>query len=493
MLDSQSNRTDAPDSTKREERVFMDTMRNFWHNVLTGFKKFFIWMLIFSIIVPTAVYFYNERSYTPRYESSVTFLAKPLISNTSTKMSDIFYYNNNVIMGSQLSVTFPYIFESGILKEIVQSEIGTAIDAKITARSVANTNYFKITVNSDTPENAKKVADSLMKNFSKVSEIVLGEIRTEIKIPSQLPTAPCNTNDKWFSTLYAFATVIVLCIFFLCIYAMCRKTVCSKEDIKYDLNQPYICEIPLAKEKRKSENKFISIIKSKSFNEALRTMKSRILGQMMDNRYKTIGVVSTTNNEGKTTVAAGLARVLADKTEPTILVTFDSAIASHTKRALKRKRTTAVYCLEEYATEMMSAPVSGTKKLFKNVDLLVLPVSVISDKQHTAEIFKTLAENYAYVIIDIVPGYSHSESVAFIDFCDAYIPVIRCDYVPINKIKNTLQYFSFSRARNLGVVLNGVSSTYISYGRYSNYGKYRKYAYGYNYYSYGRYEEDPKN
>lgn len=490
MSDSRLNGTGVINSTKREEYIFSNSMRHFCHNIWVGFKKYCVMILIFSMVVTSTVCVYSKFSYTPRYESSITFLAKPLISNKSTKISDIYKYNNNIIMGSQLSLTFPYIFESGILREIVQTELGTDIDARIDARSVANTNYFKITVNSDTPENAKTIADCLMRNYPKVSEAILGDIRTEIKIPSKLPTAPCNANDYLISTAYALVLSIVLCAFLLCLYAVNRKTICSKDNIKYVLNQPYICEIPLVKEKKNSANRLKSLIKSKSFTESMRILKNRTLGTISDNNYKTIGIVSTTNNEGKTTIAAGFAKTLSSNTESTILVTFDGVGLAHAERAFNRKDTPAAVLMKKDVTHKASAPVAGTKKLFDNVDILVLPSKIVSDKKKTEEIFKTLKDNYTYLIIDIVPGDSHSESVSLINFCDAYIPVIRCDYVPTNKIKNTLDYFSYSRARNLGVVLNAVSGTYNSYGRYSNYGKYRKYADGYNYYSYGKYGKD---
>lgn len=492
MPESQLNKTRRGYSTVREEFDFSNSMRNFMHNYWLGFKKYCILIFAFVILVTSAVFLYSKLSYTPRYEASVTFLAKPLFSNTSNKIDDIFRYNNNIIMGSQLSVTFPHIFQSGILKEIVQSELGTDFDAEITARSIANTNYFKITVNSDTPENAKMIADSLMENYPKVSEAVLGEIRTEIKIPSKLPTAPCNQNDSFNLTLYAFAISVILCLFCLCVYVVSRKTVCSKDDIKYVLNQPYLCEVPLVKEKSKSTNRFKSIVRSKSFVESMRTLKNRILSTVTENNYQTIGIVSTTNGEGKTTIGAGLARVLSSRTESTIFVTFDYAVASHIDGFLKRKETSTVILMKNEAAEKASAPIEGTQKLFSNVDLLVLSPKIISNKKKTAKLFETLKENYSYVIIDIVPGDSHSESVSLINYCDAYIPVIRCDCISTNKIKNAFNYFSYSKARNLGVVLNGVSSAYISYGRYSNYGKYRKYSYGYNYnyYSYGNYGDN---
>lgn len=493
MSDSSLNRTDMMHSAKREEYIFLNSMRHFFYNVWIGFKKYCVIILAFILVVTLTVCAYCKFSYTPRYESSITFLAKPLISNQSTKISDIYRYNNNIIMGSQLSLTFPYILQSGILKGIVQSELGADIDAQIKARSVANTNYFQIIVNSDTPENAKIVADCLMENYPKVSEAILGDIKTEIKIPSKLPTAPSNANDYLVSTVYALVLSIVLCAFLLCIYAVNRKTICSKDNVKYILNQPYICEVPLVKEKKNAANRFKSIIKSKSFIESMRVLKNRTLGTITENNYKTIGIVSTTNNEGKTTIAAGLAKILSSKTEPTILVTFDYAVGLHLEKSFNGQDASTVLLMKQDATYKASAPVSGTKKLFDHVDLLVLPSKIVANKKKTEEIFNTLKQNYIYLIIDIVPGDSHSESVSLINFCDAYIPVVRCDCVPANKIKNTLEYFSYSQARNLGVVLNAVSGAYTSYGRYSNYGKYRKYADGYAYYSYGKYGKDSLN
>ena len=146
--------------------------------------------------------------------------------------------------------------------------------------------------------------------------------------------------------------------------------------------------------------------------------------------------------------------------------------------------------------DKQDAVIPGVKRLFTNVDLLLLDPKIIYQKGELKSIIDELKGKYSYVIMDIVPGSSHSEAVKFADLCDAYISVVRCDYISSDKIKAALNFFSYSRSHNLGSVLNEVSSAYISYGRYTSYGKYSKYGYSYYYrnYGYGQYgNETPEN
>lgn len=484
-------------STQREELEYSSYMRYFLHNFIKSLKKYFVWVILISVVVAAVVYAVNKLNYKPRYESSVTFLAMPVLSTSSNNQNDVYRVSSSLILGSQLSSTFPHIFESGVLKEIIQNELGGPIDATIKASSAAGTNFFKITVNSNTPENAKNIADLLMKNYPKVSENVIGVIKTEIKIPAKLPTRPSNSSDNTTKAALAFGLSAVIGVVIIGIFAANRKTVCNKEDVKYTLNQPYICEVPLVNDKKKYANRFKAVIRSKSFVEAIRTLKNRTLSTITENQYQTIGVVSTSDMEGKTTIGAGFARIMSDRTNPVVFVTFDRENALDYVKTKKNKafEKTTMSLMMSITSEKPSPAVEGIRKLFTNVDILVLPPEIIRDKDRLDDIFTVLKENYKYVIVDIVPGEGHSEAVTFANICDAYISVIRCDFASVKKIRNTLNYFSYSQAHNLGVVLNGVSGLYVAYGRYNGYDKYRKYSYGYNYnyYAYGQYGADPNS
>lgn len=478
-------------TTKKDEFDFLNFLRHYW----LGVKRFWAISLAFSALVAGAVFAYSKLTYVPMYKSSVTFLATPLVKSSNADGTAIYQYSNREGLGSQLSTSFPSIFTSGVLREIVTNELGHEIGCSISAVSSPATNYFQITVEGTDPSETKNVADSLLRNYPRVAENVLGDIKAEVKIPSKMPTEPYNTLDyvKW--VLLSFGGSIALCLVLICVYVLRRKTVCSKNDIRYVLNQNHLCEIPLVKGKGKKEHeRFKTVIRSKGFIESMRTIKNRTLGIIEENGYKIIGCVSTSEHEGRTSIATGYAKTLAGNDEKSILVVFRSGSSENKKSSSGKKgKHSTVDILDAMAYEKPNGVLPGIKRLFSNVDLLVLSQDTILDKVKTQEILDTLKSEYNYVIVDIVPGESHSEAVTLANFCDAYMSVIRCDYLSSQKVKATLNYLSYSTAENLGAVLNEVSSAYISYGRYNGYGKYSKYGYNYDYqnYGYGRYGANP--
>lgn len=476
-------------SVRRDEFDFMNFLRHYG----VALKRFLVFILIAAITVSAGTYLYFKATYTPKYKCSVTFLATPLTPVGSEGGTQVFRYTNLEGLGAHLADSFPSIFKSGILRDIVSDDLGGPINGEISTVSSQATNYFELTVISDSPESAKNIADSLLRNYPRVAENVLGDIKAEVKIPARLPTAPYNKNDykKWM--LMTFLGTIVAGLILTAIYVVRRKTICSKNDVKFILNQNYLCEIPLIRGKiSKDREKFKTVIRSKSFTEAMRTLKNRTLATLNEKNYRTIGFVSTSDNEGKTCVGAGFAKILASATEQVIFVTFDSSSSAsqkHKKRSFFGKNASTVEVLKSLSLDKPDAAVPNVRRLFTNVDLLLLDPKIINEKDELKNIIEQLNKAYSFVVLDIVAGSSHSESVKFADLCDAYISVIRCDYISSDKIRSTLNYFSYSRAKNLGAVLNEVTSAYISYGRYTGYGKYSKYGYSYYYrnYGYGQY------
>lgn len=474
---------------RREEFDFFNFMRHYG----VALKRFFLLILIIAVTIASGVFAYCKLSYKPQYKCTVTFLATPLTPYGTSGETSMYRYQNTEGLGSQLAVSFPQIFQSGILKDIVSTELGGTIDGEIYTTASPATNYFELTVISSTPEKAKNIADSLLRNYPRVVENVLGDIKAEVKIPAKLPTAPYNRNSYVRWVFMAFIGTIAVGLVLICIYVARRKTICSKSDVRFILNQNYLCEIPLIKGKNvKEHEKFKTVIRSKCFTEAMRTLKNRTLATLSDNNYRSIGFVSTTDNEGKTSVGAGFAKVLSSVEDPVIFITFDRKNADDQQkheRDRQSKHTSTVDVIKGISFDKQETVLPNIKRLFTNVDLLLLDPDMIHKKEEFEKIMETLKSAYSYVILDIVAGSAYSEAVKLADLCDAYISVIRCDYISSERIKSTLNYFSYSRSHNLGSVLNEVSSAYISYGRYTSYGKYSKYGYSYYYrnYGYGQY------
>lgn len=496
MPNSQYQKTSQKKTVGREEFDFFNFLRHYG----VAFKRFFSILLTLSFLITAGVFAYCKLSYNPQYKCTVTFLATPLTPLNTQTDTTIYHYQNTEGLGSQLAVSFPQIFETGVLKDIVCNELGVSgLDGEIHATASPATNYFELTVISSSPESAKNIADSLLRNYPRVVENVLGDISADVKIPAKTPTSPYNKNDYLTWVFMAFVGSFAIGMVLICIYVVRRKTICSKNDVKVILNQNYLCEIPLISGKNTREHeKFKTVIRSKSFTESMRTLKNRTLSTLSDSDYRTIGFVSTSDNEGKTCVGAGFAKVLSSTADPVIFITFEengSHEAGQKKRRFNKKPST-VDVIKNMSFDKQNAVLPHIKRLFTNVDLLLLDTKIIHKKDALKDIIEQLKSTYSYVIMDVVAGASHSEAVKFADLCDAYISVVRCDYISSDKIKATLNYFSYSTSHNLGSVLNEVSSAYISYGRYTSYGKYSKYGYSYYYrnYGYGQYgNETPDN
>lgn len=496
MPNSQYKKQPSKKSTGRDEFDFFNFLRHYG----VAFKRFFSLLLISSLIITAGVFAFCKLSYVPQYKCSVTFLATPLTPVNNQTETPIYHYQNTEGLGSQLAVSFPQIFETGVLKDIVCNELGVkSLDGEIKATSSPATNYFELTVISGSPESAKNIADSLLRNYPRVVENVLGDIRADVKIPAKMPTSPYNKNAYLTWVFMAFFGTFAAGMILICVYVVRRKTICSKNDVKVILNQNYLCEIPLVSGKNTREHeKFKTVIRSKSFIESMRTLKNRTLAIINDAGYRTIGFVSTSDNEGKTCVGAGFAKVLSGVNEPVVFVTFEENAPSQSGKAKSRSRRkpSTVDVIKNMSFDKQNAVLPNIRKLFTNVDVLILDVKIIQNKDKLRDIIEQLKSSYSFVIMDIVAGSMHSEAVKFADMCDAYISVVRCDYISSDKIKSTLNYFSYSTSHNLGSVLNEVSSAYISYGRYTSYGKYSKYGYSYYYrnYGYGQYgNETPDN
>ncbi|MBO4468516.1 MAG: hypothetical protein J5766_04375, partial [Clostridia bacterium] len=320
MANDQFKKSSNKMSARREEFDFFNFLRHYG----VALKRFFALILISSILMASGVFAYSKLSYTPKYKCSVTFLATPLTPFGTSDGTNVYHYQNTEGLGSQLAVSFPQIFQTGILRDIVSNELGGSIDGEIKTTASPATNYFELTVISSSPRKAKNIADSLLRNYPRVIENILGDIRAEVKIPAKLPTAPYNKNEYVTWVLMSFLGTFALGLILTCIYVARRKTICSKSDVRFVLNQNYLCEIPLIKGKNvKEHEKFKTVIRSKSFTEAMRTLKNRTLATLNDGDYHTIGFVSTSDNEGKTCVGAGFAKVLSSPADPVIFVTFE--------------------------------------------------------------------------------------------------------------------------------------------------------------------------
>ena len=201
-------------------------------------------------------------------------------------------------------------------------------------------------------------------------------------------------------------------------------------------------------------------------------------------------ITSSMPNEGKSSVAINLWKMLAEAGFPTVLVDVDlrkSVIKErhHIKDA--DKLPDLGYFLSGqsemedviYETQVENAYIVPCMNLLEN------PSALLEDARF-AELLDKLAETYRYVIIDSPPLGSVADAAQIASLCDGAALVVRAGETSRSLIKQSFQQLDQVGCTLLGVILNRAQTTGRAYKKY--YGKYGKYysRYGYGYGTYGK-------
>lgn len=209
--------------------------------------------------------------------------------------------------------------------------------------------------------------------------------------------------------------------------------------------------------------------------EALNRLRVNV--KFSGKEIKTIMISSSLPNEGKSHVAIYLWKMLAEASFRTVLVDCDM-------RKSVMKKEMRFRCDEEYLG--LDYYLSGLAEYedvvhhtnIENGDIVPItnllqnPSSLLEDARF-GELFRTLENNYDYVIIDSPPLVSVSDGMLIAQYCDGAILIVRSGETPRRLIRQSMNQLQQTDCRLLGTVLNGVATGNRAYGRY--YGYYSKY------------------
>ena len=189
---------------------------------------------------------------------------------------------------------------------------------------------------------------------------------------------------------------------------------------------------------------------------------------------KKIMLTSCLPNEGKSTVAVYLWKMLAEAGFPSVLVDVDL----RNSVLMKSVQVDEVV----YKTNIENASIVPCTQLLEN------PSPLLEDIRFR-ELLDKLATEYRFVIIDTPPLGSVSDGALIASMCDGALLVIRAGSVPKTIIRQSLHEIDQAGCKLLGTVLNCVEGAGGRYGKYGHYGKYGKYGH-YGQYGYGQQAEE---
>jgi len=237
-----------------------------------------------------------------------------------------------------------------------------------------------------------------------------------------------------------------------------------------------------------------------SRREAFNSLRTNLSFCGVEN--KVIMLTSCTPNEGKSTVAVDLCRVLAEDSKKVLLI--DADIRKSVLMGRHRiKSNKEVLGLSHY--------LSGQKKMeqiiyqssVENFDLIIAgptapnPTELLGNDRFK-ELIEKVKEDYDIVLIDSPPLGWVIDAAVVAGMCDGAILVVESNAISYKFLQDVKKQLDASGVNILGAVLNkvkmeknGYYNRYGKYGKYSKYGKYGKYSrYEGSYSQYGVYGED---
>lgn len=450
------------------------------------FKKIWWTAPVFAVTLAVIVFAYFRITFVPMYKSTVRFTITPLVSSNSQSGASVYNFNYNTTLATQMANTFPYIMKSGILADIISNDMGKPINGSISSTAITDTNIFEVSVVSNSAKDAYDIVNSLIVNYPKVAEYVVGDTRMQVIEGSEpvLATEPFNAGYYYKYVVFAAILGILISIAITVMRMYFKKTIKSRRDIETKLNGKCICEIPVVERKRSHSSKLMLRIGTNSpgFLESVRVLKQRTRSIMKADGSKIVGITSTEASEGKTTVAYNLAKALSNGTDRVLLIDMDMHNRSVQSYLNRKKEISDIGITDVVAHKVTIDGVINSISDTFDVIFAGCQNSKFIKSDYT-DIFAYVRDNYDYIVVDLPTCGLASETASIADLCDQVMFVIKWNATSPEKVYNSITYMAFSNAKMMGFVLNAVerdSSDYNGYKYYGGYGK-RRYGYGYGY------------
>ena len=199
---------------------------------------------------------------------------------------------------------------------------------------------------------------------------------------------------------------------------------------------------------------------------------------------KVIGFTSTLPNEGKSTIAAALAYLIAQVGGRVLLVDCDLRNPTLT-RTFSRNSAAGVFDVVTKKTAIADAVFrdnkSGVSILSAGKRIPLFLTSEILAGESMTKLFEDLRQNYSYIIVDLPPLSPIVDVRASTHFVDAYLLTVEWGRTKIDTVEQSLRGVPKIYDSLIGAILNKTDMDtirrYDSSGRYGPNRNYSRYGY----------------
>lgn len=341
---------------------------------------------------------------------------------------------------------------------------GEPLRGRLAASVAPGSTLIEVTASAPTPENAVALANGALAALAEV----ITEIETqttadsipqitvvplEDAVPSSTPTSP-----NWTTNLLIGAVAgLVLGFAFAFLRRALDIRVRTADDLTELFGVGVLGRIPKAG-KGKSGKKKSDAGVDEITSEAFRALRTSLRFSSVDQVTRSIVITSANQAEGKSTIAAGLARVTAESGQPTILVDAD----------LRRPAVTRMLGIDGAVglSEVLSKQISvadairptGTANLFALPSGRIPPnPSEMLGSAALRELIAELSETY-FVIVDAPPVLPVTDASIVGTVVDGIVFVVASGRTRRPEVTAARRILHQVHGRALGTVLNMVTA-----------------------------------
>lgn len=198
-----------------------------------------------GLIVGLAGFLASKFLITPKYESETKLYVLNRANDSATTLSDV-QLSTQLTKDYQILVTSAPVINQ-VIKELGLNMKASELASSISVDTPSDTRVLQITVTSDDPQMAKRIADKVAKVSSqKICDIMKIEQVNVIEEGSISDEPAVDTVRRW--TLIGLALGIVLSCAIIIVKSMLDDTVKTTEDVEKYFELSTLAVIPISEE-----------------------------------------------------------------------------------------------------------------------------------------------------------------------------------------------------------------------------------------------------
>lgn len=235
-------------TTQYSTNVRVVTLKDLWVILINR-----LWIMILAALVVTGgILLFNRLTFVPAYSSTATLYILRQDNAGSTRNSD-----SDFSLALKVVNDCDYLLKShSVLDEVIR-ELNLDTDYKTLSKCVSisnpeNTRILEVTVESNSPENAKQIVDAICKIGQEQITEAMGFQQVNLYEYGTLNNKPCNIMSITTYMLIGMITAILVYSVFLVIFLLDDR-IRTEEDIERYLGLSVLGDIPNANDKRNNQ------------------------------------------------------------------------------------------------------------------------------------------------------------------------------------------------------------------------------------------------